>query len=137
MPGIAEGGRLQVRGPNVMLGYLRADNPGVLEAPPDGWYDTGDIVRIDADGFIFIEGRAKRFAKIAGEGVSLAWTERIAGRAYPDALHAAVRAPEVRELLARQGAAAQPESPAEFAAFMKAERIRIGNLGRKAGISLE
>jgi len=49
----------------------------------------------------------------------------------------ALRAPEVRELLARQGAAAQPESPAEFAAFMKAERIRIGNLGRKAGISLE
>ena len=49
----------------------------------------------------------------------------------------ALRAPDVRELLARQGAVAQPETPAEFAAFMKAERIRIGNLGKKAGISLE
>jgi acyl-[acyl-carrier-protein]-phospholipid O-acyltransferase/long-chain-fatty-acid--[acyl-carrier-protein] ligase len=62
--GIEAGGRLYVRGPNVMLGYLRAENPGVLERPPDGWHDTGDIVAIDADGFIAIKGRAKRFAKV-------------------------------------------------------------------------
>src|SRR5690606_22584663 len=37
-------GRLWVRGPNVMLGYLRAEAPGLLQPPPEGWYDTGDIV---------------------------------------------------------------------------------------------
>ena len=50
VPGIEEGGRLSVRGPNVMLGYLRAENPGVLEPLADGWHDTGDIVTIDAGG---------------------------------------------------------------------------------------
>ena len=64
VPGIENGGRLYVRGPNVMLGYYRADNPGVLEPPVDGWHDTGDIVEIDPQGFITIKGRAKRFAKI-------------------------------------------------------------------------
>ncbi len=49
-PGIGDGARLHVRGPNVMLGYLRAERPGVLEPPPGGWYDTGDIVDIDAEG---------------------------------------------------------------------------------------
>ncbi len=49
VPGVTEGGRLFVRGPNVMLGYLRAEKPGVLEAPIEGWHDTGDIVTIDAE----------------------------------------------------------------------------------------
>ena len=48
--GIAEGGRLIVKGPNIMLGYLRADTPGMIEPPLDGWYDTGDIVKIDEQG---------------------------------------------------------------------------------------
>src|SRR4051812_1711107 len=71
IPGITEGAKLSVRGPNVMAGYLKADAPGLLQPPPDGWHDTGDIVTIDEAGFVTIRGRAKRFAKIGGEMVSL------------------------------------------------------------------
>jgi acyl-[acyl-carrier-protein]-phospholipid O-acyltransferase/long-chain-fatty-acid--[acyl-carrier-protein] ligase len=92
--GIAEGGRLVVRGPNVMLGYLRADTPGVLEPPPDGWYDTGDIVKIDEQGFVTILGRAKRFCKIAGEMISLTAIETKLQAAFPDAAHAVVAVPD-------------------------------------------
>ncbi|MEM5580848.1 acyl-[ACP]--phospholipid O-acyltransferase [Roseibium sp. AS2] len=88
VPGVEEGGRLFVSGPNVMLGYLRAEKPGILQPLADGWHDTGDIVEIDAEGFVIIRGRAKRFAKIGGEMVSLAAVEEIAGRLWPDALSA-------------------------------------------------
>src|SRR4051812_16630632 len=97
VPGIDDGGRLSVRGPNVMLGYLRAENPGVLEALPDGWHDTGDIVTIDAQGFITIKGRAKRFAKIAGEMVSLSVVEQIAAALWPQAGAVAVSIPDQRK----------------------------------------
>jgi acyl-[acyl-carrier-protein]-phospholipid O-acyltransferase/long-chain-fatty-acid--[acyl-carrier-protein] ligase len=96
VPGIAEGGRLLLRGPNVMAGYLRAEQPGALAPPEDGWHDTGDIVRIDDEGFVTIAGRAKRFAKLAGEMVSLAVAERIAVAAYPDYRHAVVALPDSR-----------------------------------------
>ena len=86
--GVDDGGRLFVKGPNVMLGYLRADNPGVLEPPPSGWHDTGDIVTIDKQGFIAIKGRAKRFAKVAGEMISFAAVEALASELWPDALSA-------------------------------------------------
>ena len=90
IPGIKDAGRLWVRGPNIMLGYLRADTPGVLQPPPDGWYDTGDIVNIDDAGFVSIKGRAKRFAKIGGEMVSLAAAETLASALWADAAHAVI-----------------------------------------------
>ena len=86
--GIESGGRLIVRGPNVMLGYLRPDKPGVIQPPEGGWHDTGDIVEIDEKGFITIKGRAKRFAKIGGEMVSLAAIEALAADVWPDAISA-------------------------------------------------
>ncbi len=83
VPGVADGGRLFIRGPNIMAGYLRAENPGVLEPPEQGWHDTGDIVHIDDDGFVTILGRAKRFAKIGGEMISLAAVETMAAELWP------------------------------------------------------
>lgn len=100
VPGV-EGGRLSVRGPNVMLGYFRNEKPGVLQPPSTergaGWYDTGDIVSVDGDGFISIRGRAKRFAKIGGEMVSLSVVEDLATRAWPDLLHAVVSLPDFQK----------------------------------------
>jgi acyl-[acyl-carrier-protein]-phospholipid O-acyltransferase/long-chain-fatty-acid--[acyl-carrier-protein] ligase len=95
--GVEEGGRLYVKGPNVMLGYLRVENPGVLEPPSEGWHDTGDIVTIDKQGFIAIKGRAKRFAKIAGEMVSFAAVEMIAAELWPDAISAVTSMPDARK----------------------------------------
>ena len=94
--GIAEGGRLFVRGPNVMLGYLRAERPGVLEPPADGWYDTGDIVDFDAEGFVTIKGRAKRFAKVAGEMVPLGAVEDFVASVWPQTVHAVTALPDAR-----------------------------------------
>jgi acyl-[acyl-carrier-protein]-phospholipid O-acyltransferase/long-chain-fatty-acid--[acyl-carrier-protein] ligase len=95
--GVEEGGRLYVRGPNIMLGYLRADKPGVLERPPEGWYDTGDIVAIDEQGYVAIKGRAKRFAKIGGEMISLAAVEMLAAELWPSYNSAVVALPDARK----------------------------------------
>jgi len=93
VPGIAGGGMLHVRGPNVMAGYLKFDRPGVLQSPDSeagaGWYETGDVVEFDEDGFLKIVGRVKRFAKVAGEMVSLEAVEKLAAAASPDKAHAA------------------------------------------------
>lgn len=92
VPGIERGGILHVRGPNLMAGYLKADRPGVLQSPVsalgEGWYETGDVVEIDEDGFVRILGRMKRFAKIAGEMISLEVVERLAAMTEPSAQHA-------------------------------------------------
>ncbi len=92
--GIEEGGLLHVTGPNLMLGYLRPDQPGTFEPPRsiygEGWYNTGDIVRLDESGNVTILGRMKRFAKVAGEMISLELPEKIAVNASPDCAHAAI-----------------------------------------------
>jgi acyl-[acyl-carrier-protein]-phospholipid O-acyltransferase/long-chain-fatty-acid--[acyl-carrier-protein] ligase len=87
--GIEQGGLLHVKGDNIMKGYYLYDAPAVLVPPEDGWYNTGDIVEVDNQGFIHIKGRAKRFAKIAGEMVSLEVVEKIAQTAAPEHKHAA------------------------------------------------
>jgi acyl-[acyl-carrier-protein]-phospholipid O-acyltransferase/long-chain-fatty-acid--[acyl-carrier-protein] ligase len=99
--GIDEGGRLVVRGPNVMLGYLLHDSNGEIIPPATdrgpGWYDTGDIASFDDEGFLTILGRAKRFAKIGGEMVSLTAVEELAMMTWPDFSHAAVNLPDEKK----------------------------------------
>ena len=95
--GIPNAGRLFVKGPNVMLGYIKPERPGVIEPVPGGWHDTGDVVSIDEEGFIAIKGRLKRFAKIGGETVSLAVVESIASALWPDHSHAAISVPDGRK----------------------------------------
>ncbi|MCI0401092.1 MAG: AMP-binding protein [Gammaproteobacteria bacterium] len=94
VPGITGGGRLIVRGPNIMKGHLLHGNQGRLTPPStergEGWYDTADIVRIDDEGFITIMGRARRFAKIGGEMVSLTAVEELARKTWPNGTHAAL-----------------------------------------------
>jgi acyl-[acyl-carrier-protein]-phospholipid O-acyltransferase/long-chain-fatty-acid--[acyl-carrier-protein] ligase len=94
--GISEGGRLFLSGPNLMRGYMTADRPGELQ-PLDGeWLDTGDIVSVDREGFVTISGRAKRFAKIAGEMISLGAVEMLVKALWPEGNHAAVSVPDKR-----------------------------------------
>lgn len=97
VPGLPEGGRLKVHGPNVMAGYLTAANPGVVIPPPGGWHDTGDIVSMDDDGFITIHGRGRRFAKIGGEMVSLAAIEMLTSSLWPESRHVVISIPNARK----------------------------------------
>jgi len=93
VPGIERGGELHVRGPNLMSGYYRFDTPTLLEPPQSeagpGWHDTGDVAEFDGDGYLTILGRLKRFAKVAGEMISLEVVESIARAASVGATHAA------------------------------------------------
>jgi len=75
-------GRLFVRGPNVMRGYLNPESNAAFQ-DLGGWYDTGDIVKVDADEFVHILGRLKRFAKVSGEMVSLTAVEDALASAFP------------------------------------------------------
>jgi acyl-[acyl-carrier-protein]-phospholipid O-acyltransferase/long-chain-fatty-acid--[acyl-carrier-protein] ligase len=99
--GIEKGGKLVVNGPNIMLGYLLQDNPGKIVSPQaghgPGWHDTGDIAHIDNQGFITIIGRARRFAKIGGEMISLAAVEELAMQAWPGFNHAAINLPDEKK----------------------------------------
>ncbi|WP_406871329.1 AMP-binding protein [Aminobacter sp. P9b] len=94
--GVSEGGRLWLNGPNLMMGYMTADRPGELQ-PLEGWHDSGDIVSVDREGFVTIRGRAKRFAKIAGEMVSLGAVEMLVQALWPEERHAAVAVPDKRK----------------------------------------
>lgn len=90
-------GRLAIRGPNIMAGYYKAEAPGMLQPPEGGWHDSGDIVQIDDQGFVTIRGRAKRFAKIGGEMISLPAVESYAAAVWPGADHAVVTRPDARK----------------------------------------
>ena len=87
--GITEGGVLHVRGGNLMKSYLH-DLMEERSSLNDGWYDTGDIVTVDEDGFLAIKGRKKRFTKIAGEMISLGYIEDEISKLSPDFHHAAI-----------------------------------------------
>ena len=95
--GVTEGKRLFVKGDNIMQGYMKADNPEKLQPLENGWYDTGDIVHIDESGYVFIQGRAKRFAKIGGEMVSLTAVEQILDKLYPQAIQGILTLPDEKK----------------------------------------
>lgn len=97
VPGIEQGGKLWVRGPNIMMGYYLPEEPGKLVPPPEGWYDTGDIVEVTTEGFVKILGRMKRFAKVAGEMVSLTAVEELASAVWPGVLSAALSVPHPKK----------------------------------------
>lgn len=90
-----QGGKLHVSGPNLMSGYLKEDKPGVLQ-PCGEWYDTGDIVSVSDDGFVTIQGRVKRFVKIAGEMVSLEAVDKLVS-VCSDKLCATSSAPDLNK----------------------------------------
>jgi acyl-[acyl-carrier-protein]-phospholipid O-acyltransferase/long-chain-fatty-acid--[acyl-carrier-protein] ligase len=94
--GIKRGGRLSIAGPNVMAGYIDPQDPTRLLPPEGGWHDTGDIVLIE-DGFVTIRGRAKRFAKIGGEMVSLGAVESMIQELWPDDTHVVVALADERK----------------------------------------
>ncbi|MGE0830482.1 MAG: AMP-binding protein [Hyphomonadaceae bacterium] len=97
VPGIKEGAKFLIKGPNVMKGYLDPSGSGAIEAPPAGWHDTGDVVNVDENGYVTIIGRVKRFAKIGGETVSLNAVEWYAQQVWPQNNHAAVSVPDSRK----------------------------------------
>ena len=101
VPGVATGGALHVQGPNIMLGYLKHDAPGVIQPPATaeegaGWYDTGDIVSVDEEGFVQVVDRVKRFAKVAGEMVPLTNVEAFARTVWPHHHHGVIAVEDAR-----------------------------------------
>ena len=94
VPGIDSGGNLVVRGPNLMEGYLLYEQGF---RPVDGWYATGDVVSVDSAGYVSIQARLKRFAKIAGEMINLQLVEEAASACSSTGLHAAVAAADGRK----------------------------------------
>ncbi|MFI0848608.1 AMP-binding protein [Mesorhizobium sp. IMUNJ 23232] len=123
--GITDGGRLWIRGPNVMMGYMSADRPGVLQQLPESWHDTGDIVSFDREGFVTIRGRAKRFAKIAGEMVSLGAVEMLVQSLWPEHRHAVVAVPDKR----------RGERIVLVTTATEADAVELRRAGKEAGLA--
>ncbi|MDT8363778.1 MAG: acyl-[ACP]--phospholipid O-acyltransferase [Nitrosomonas sp.] len=97
VPGVEQGGKLLVNGPNIMQGYYLANTPGKIVPLADNGYDTGDIVAIDDEGYVFIKGRVKRFAKIGGEMISLTAVEEAVNQLWPDHAHAALQSSDEKK----------------------------------------
>ena len=129
--GIAEGGRLWLSGPNLMLGYMTADRPGELQPLEGEWHDSGDIVSVDREGFLSIRGRAKRFAKIAGEMVSLGAVEMLVQALWPEEHHAAVSVPDKRRgeriVLVTTAHDADPEALRQYGKKAGAAELMVPN----------
>jgi acyl-[acyl-carrier-protein]-phospholipid O-acyltransferase/long-chain-fatty-acid--[acyl-carrier-protein] ligase len=127
IPGIDHGAALHVRSPNLMRGYYFFEEPGMLRPPESelgpGWYNTGDVVEVDEEGFVTIVGRVKRFAKIAGEMVSLELVERVASHASPQHQHAATI----------EHVAAGGESTVLFTTDLTLDRITLQKAARELG----
>ena len=81
--GHSRGGLLHLKGKNIMLGYqMERSNFNIKEI--GDWYNTGDVAYVDKDSYLFIIGRLKRFAKIAGEMISLAQVEEFPKKLWPE-----------------------------------------------------
>jgi len=124
VPGLGRGGSLHVSGPNIMLGYYLPERPGQLVASSSavggGWYDTGDVVEVDEEGFVTIVGRLKRFAKVGGEMVPLTLLESLAARLWPEHHHAVLARPDCNKgeviVLVTDSAEASQEALQQLAA---------------------
>lgn len=123
--GIKKGGRLWVKGPNVMKGYFSAVSPKTLISPQEGWYDTGDIVEVDGEGYVRLIGRAKRFAKVAGEMISLLAVEEAIERLWPEHRHAVLSCPDSKK----------GETLILFTTFPPANRTALIAFWRAQGLS--
>ena len=99
--GIEKGGRLWVKGPNVMQGYLDSESSlraeGEATQHSKNWHDTGDIAEVDEEGYVTLKGRAKRFAKVGGETVSLTAVEEAVGRLWPGYTHGVITQPDLKK----------------------------------------
>lgn len=94
IPHIHEGQELWIKGNNVMLGYICAQDSGTFKPIKNEWLNTGDIVTIDTEGFITIIGRTKRFAKIGGETIPLNRIEELANEIWPLLNNACISIPD-------------------------------------------
>ena len=92
--GIETGGNLFVKGPNLMEGYLLYEKGF---QPQEGWFATGDVVTVDASGFVTIQARLKRFAKIAGEMINLQVVEEAATSCFSGGMHAVIAVADGRK----------------------------------------
>lgn len=125
--GIPEGGVLHLKTPNMMMGYLLPDRPGIIQPPASevgpGWHSMGDVVTVDEDGYVSVLGRLKRFAKVAGEMVALEAVERLARVCSPEHQHAATVA-----LLPDRG-----ETTVLFTTDPALDRVRLHQTARSTG----